>query len=458
MNKDSQREQVKSGASLAAEILKLARSELLVPLRFLDTALFRLKDAEGPTESYAVDGRRIYYNVRHVLVSCREERETVPRDLLHMLMHCLFAHPFRGGEVNVLCYDLACDIAAENVINELELDGLVCKRQYRQDQVIETLMKKVRFLSAEKIYRYLTESSYSEEELLSMAEDFRADDHSLWYLPDAEGAERGTADAERPLKNGAVTGILRGDEKAAALWQEAGRAVRMDMETFSNEWGRKAGTLDQSLDSVLREKYDYRTFLKRFAVLGESLKINEDEFDYCFYTYGLELYGNMPLIEPLEYREEKRIRDLVIAIDTSASVSGKTVQRFLEQTCGIMWEESSFFEKVRIHILQCDTEIREDAVITSKGDFDRYLERMELTGFGGTDFRPVFDYVNGLVEKHRFDSLKGLLYFTDGYGDFPLKKPPYETAFIFLENAPRQNSVPSWAMKVVLDGDEVQVL
>ena len=458
MNKDSQREQVKSGASLAAEILKLARSELLVPLRFLDTALFRLKDAEGPTESYAVDGRRIYYNVRHVLVSCREERETVPRDLLHMLMHCLFAHPFRGGEVNVLCYDLACDIAAENVINELELDGLVCKRQYRQDQVIETLMKKVRFLSAEKIYRYLTESSYSEEELLSMAEDFRADDHSLWYLPDAEGAERGTADAERPLKNGAVTGILRGDEKAAALWQEAGRAVRMDMETFSNEWGRKAGTLDQSLDSVLREKYDYRTFLKRFAVLGESLKINEDEFDYCFYTYGLELYGNMPLIEPLEYREEKRIRDLVIAIDTSASVSGKTVQRFLEQTCGIMWEESSFFEKVRIHILQCDTEIREDAVITSKGDFDRYLERMELTGFGGTDFRPVFDYVNGLVEKRRFDSLKGLLYFTDGYGDFPLKKPPYETAFIFLENAPRQNSVPSWAMKVVLDGDEVLIL
>ena len=458
MNKDSQREQVKSGASLAAEILKLARSELLVPLRFLDTALFRLKDAEGPTESYAVDGRRIYYNVRHVLVSCREERETVPRDLLHMLMHCLFAHPFRGGEVNVLCYDLACDIAAENVINELELDGLVCKRQYRQDQVIETLMKKVRFLSAEKIYRYLTESSYSEEELLSMAEDFRADDHSLWYLPDAEGAERGTADAERPLKNGAVTGILRGDEKAAALWQEAGRAVRMDMETFSNEWGRKAGTLAQSLDLVLREKYDYRTFLKRFAVLGESLKINEDEFDYCFYTYGLELYGNMPLIEPLEYREEKRIRDLVIAIDTSASVSGKTVQRFLEQTCGIMWEESSFFEKVRIHILQCDTEIREDAVITSKGDFDRYLERMELTGFGGTDFRPVFDYVNGLVEKRRFDSLKGLLYFTDGYGDFPLKKPPYETAFIFLENAPRQNSVPSWAMKVVLDGDEVQVL
>ena len=54
--------------------------------------------------------------------------------------------------------------------------------------------------------------------------------------------------------------------------------------------------------------------------------------------------------------------------------------------------------------------------------------------------------------------MKGLLYFTDGYGDFPLKKQPYETAFIFLENAPRRNDVPSWAMKVVLDGDEVLIL
>ena len=32
------------------------------------------------------------------------------------------------------------------------------------------------------------------------------------------------------------------------------------------------------------------------------MKINDDEFDYIFYTYGLKLYEKMPLIEPLEDR------------------------------------------------------------------------------------------------------------------------------------------------------------
>ena len=113
------KKQRNSASSLAEEILKLARSELLVPLRFLDAALFRLKDVEGHTESYTVDGEYLCYSVRHVLLTAREEKERVSRDLLHMLMHCLFAHPFRGGEVNQLCYDLACDIAAENANNEL---------------------------------------------------------------------------------------------------------------------------------------------------------------------------------------------------------------------------------------------------------------------------------------------------------------------------------------------------
>lgn len=444
---------------LAAEILKLARSELLVPLRFLDTALFHLQDVVGETESYAVDGVHLFYDVRHVLQSSWEEKETVPRDLLHMLLHCLFAHPFRGGEVDSLCYDLACDIAVENVINELDLPNLVCKRQHRQDLTLERLKRKLRFLSAEKIYRLLAEGFFGEEELLSLAEDFCADDHRDWYFPlSADGDPSSNGNLAVDGKGGHIPGQLRCDDKAAAFWAEAGCGVRMDMDTFSKEWGSKAGSLAVALDLVLKKKYDYRSFLKRFAVLGESLKTNDEEFDYSFYTYGLQLYENMPLIEPLEYREESKIRDFVIAIDTSASVSGKLVRRFLEQTYQILREEESFFEQICLHIIQCDTEIREDAVIGSREDFESYLEGMELKGFGGTDFRPVFAYVNGLLAAGRFEHLKGLLYFTDGYGDYPMAKPDYETAFVFLERDRPGYDVPPWAMKVVLDGDEVLVL
>ena len=59
----------------------------------------------------------------------------------------------------------------------------------------------------------------------------------------------------------------------------------------------------------------------------------------------MEHYGNIPLIEPLEYKEVNRLEELVIAIDTSGSCSGETVQRFLGETYGILSEKENFFQQ-----------------------------------------------------------------------------------------------------------------
>ena len=92
------------------------------------------------------------------------------------------------------------------------------------------------------------------------------------------------------------------------------------------------------------ERYtDYKKMLERFAVMGEELKINDDEFDYIYYTYGLEHYDNMPLIEPLEYKDERRVRDFAIVIDTSASCMGSTVRSFLRTTYDILKSTESFY-------------------------------------------------------------------------------------------------------------------
>ena len=91
---------------------------------------------------------------------------------------------------------------------------------------------------------------------------------------------------------------------------------------------------------------------------GEVMRLDPDEFDYVYYTYGLKLYQNMPLIEPLEYREVKRIREFVIAIDTSGSTSGELVQKFVQKTYNVLKSTESFFSKINLHILQCDADIR----------------------------------------------------------------------------------------------------
>lgn len=108
-----------------------------------------------------------------------------------------------------------------------------------------------------------------------------------------------------------------------------------------------------------------------------------------------------------------------------------------------------------IHILQCDDRVREDAVITCKEDFDEYIAQMQILGLGQTDFRPVFQYVETLRTKGELRNLQGLIYFTDGEGEFPAKKPDYDTAFILHCDDCCQLPVPSWAIRITLTEDEI---
>ena len=198
--------------------------------------------------------------------------------------------------------------------------------------------------------------------------------------------------------------------------------------TAAKRQGDRGGALTQNLQAVNRETYDYTAFLKKFAVRGEVMRLDLDEFDYVYYTYGLKPYRNTPLIEPLEYRKVKCIREFVIAIDTSGSVAGELVQKFVQKTYNVLKSTESFFSKINLHILQCDADIQEDVKITSQEEFDAHIKTM---------------------------TIKGLIYFTDGYGSFPEKKPDYDAAFVFVEDEYNNLDVPPWAIKLVLQKDEI---
>ncbi len=201
----------------------------------------------------------------------------------------------------------------------------------------------------------------------------------------------------------------------------------------------------------MKERYNYREILQNFMVSGEEIGINDEEFDYVYYTYGLSAYGNMPLVEPLEYKENKKVREFVIAIDTSASCRGETVKEFVRKTYQILKDSESFFQKINVHIIQCDSQIRSDVALTSQEDFDDFMEHGEIKGFGSTDFRPVFTYVDEMMEQGVFENLAGLIYFTDGYGIYPERMPAYEVIFAFLHEDENRMPVPSWAVRVVLE-------
>ena len=200
-----------------------------------------------------------------------------------------------------------------------------------------------------------------------------------------------------------------------------------------------------------RSRRSYKEFLRRFAVLREEVHADYDSFDMGYYAYGLSLYGNMPLIEPLETRETYKIRDFVIVLDTSYSVSGELVEHFLQETFTILTESDSFFVRNKIRIIQCDDSVKTDEEITDEKQIKPLLNKFTLVGGGGTDFRPAFSYVRELLDKGELKNMCGLIYFTDGKGIFPAKCPSYKCAFCVGLVHMRGNEVPPWAMQVELE-------
>ena len=170
--------------------------------------------------------------------------------------------------------------------------------------------------------------------------------------------------------------------------------------------------------------------------------------------YALRTYGNLPLIEPLESRESKKIRDFVIVIDTSESTSGELVKAFLKETFGLLKTGESFFAKCNIAVMQCDDAVRDLTFLHSTDELDRFAACLTLTGGGGTDFRPAFAKIEELRRDGTLRDLQGVLYFTDGKGTYPTRRPPYETAFLFLETGTPPPDTPPWAMRLVLSPEE----
>lgn len=444
---------------LARESLMLARNTLLVHLRFLDMALSMHTLVPIPGEGcIATNGKYIFYDPVFVLKRFRAERGRVPRDYLHTVLHSVFRHMFIGSLVERRLWNLACDIAVENMILELDIHAIFVKDEPLMKREAASLLSSLSGLTAERIYRYLLDTPLSEAQLQALECLFFADCHDVWYLPDKYGAMiaeamQGEPDASASMDGEGLSGA--GTDALEAEWKRIAERLQEDLETFSRQQGDRAGSMMQNLRELNRERYDYTAFLKKFAVPTEVMRVNDDEFDYVFYTYGLEQYKNMPLIEPLEFKDEKRIREFVIAIDTSGSASGELVQAFVQKTYNVLKSAETFSTKINVHIIQCDADIQEDVKITSQEEFDAYIKRMKILGLGGTDFRPVFSYVERLMDEKEFTNLKGLIYFTDGMGTFPEKMPPYPTAFVYIDEGFNDFTVPPWAIRLVLRKDEI---
>ncbi len=89
----------------------------------------------------------------------------------------------------------------------------------------------------------------------------------------------------------------------------------------------------------------------------------------------------------------------MIAIDTSGSCERDGSGVSLERRIPDSQHKENFFEKMKVYLIQCDCCIQEQVMIHSEEEWETYREKMAIQGRGGTDFRPVFEDVEGCRRK-----------------------------------------------------------
>ena len=106
---------------------------------------------------------------------------------------------------------------------------------------------------------------------------------------------------------------------------------------------------------------------------------------------------------------------IVVALDTSGSIFGDAtlIDRWMGELSGILDD----VKPRMLHVVECDAGIQRTTEMTDSSD----LAQLEvLKGGGGTDFRPVFNW----VEEQGIEP-DCLLYLTDSFGMFPDAAPEY---------------------------------
>lgn len=385
---------------------------------------------EGHAARLGTDGFSLCMQESSFLRDFSEDHERCQRDMAHVLLHQSLFHPFYAGQIQDReNWDICCDCLAEWTLEKrLGYERTVSAGERRQRTEVYRFLEKEKLVSAAALYRRLQGSTHEQHQGLGQL--FVCDDHQLWYT-----GEHSTEQWQQQIRRQKrMAGEGSSEEVFGGIQGSGGHTVRKYQEPEASE-------------------YEYQAFLERFMVSGEERILDQENFDPILYHYSRCHYDGPVLLEPLETSEVRRLSELVIAIDTSGSCSGDIVQQFLRETFTILEKKERFFRKMRVHILQCDSMIQDYQLIESENDWEEYRKNVKITGFGNTDFRPVFDWIREKQKSGEIRDLKGLIYFTDGDGIFPREASDYETAFVYLNERLLKGKLPAFIRPVNLHID-----
>lgn len=219
-----------------------------------------------------------------------------------------------------------------------------------------------------------------------------------------EAGEGGSVDQQMQEANCFING-------ATGLWEEneiAREEINNLIRTYKEQgkgWGGIKGFLKEQIVASVTSKIDYLSVLRSFraSVLSDKKSLTRFRPSRRF---GFDYMGS----------KREFTTKLLVAIDTSASIMQKDLQNFF----GIINRFFKYGIEI-IDVINFDCDLQGNPV-----SFSKHQKDFTVTGRGGTDFQPVFDYVG----KH--PEYDGVLIFTDGEASPPKKKPGTRTKFVWV--------------------------
>lgn len=419
----------------AATRLAAARTRLILDKPFLGALVLRLpmQEARGWCKTTATDMRTFYYNPDYIDTLSLSQTEFV---LAHEALHCALAHFVRRGHRVQRKWDLACDFAINPLLFQ---DGLTPP----PEAVILTQFDN---MTAEEIYPCLSDELDQEtldQHLYDNQNDGGHDGDSNGSP--ADGAESqaspGPGGGAQPENHGGggqtqtgagsgQTGAppedeqppqpLTAQERAALahMWQQHVASAAQQAAAA----GKLGAAMARLVETWLQPRLPWRALLAH----------------YCFESARTDYNTLRPsrregdLILPSLKSPHS---DMVIALDTSGSISDSELDEFIAEISAIKGTLP-----VRISLFACDAGLAEGSPWVFE-PWETFARPQHISGGGGTRFDPVFDWID--QQGLRPDVL---VYFTDAIGDFPRQAPNYPVLWLVKG----KQAVP-WGIRIQLN-------
>ena len=382
------------------EKIQKAKARLMLEQPYFGTIASSLRlEENNELLTFLSDGEALRYNSEYIDRLDVAEVEFV---MANGAMHSVLKHQDRSSGRTQWLWQTATDYVVNSMLvkNGMQLpeyanyehkfDGMYAEEVY---QMLRDEMMNDEFGMEEQIEQIMEDDDVHNENITMQQENVAS--------PDAaeEKYDKNRTDKEESSSTPS--------QNSEALSEE----LKEQFEQIFQKLNRQ-GTLPKDLQFVVPEYFSH--------------KVDWREFLYGYIAaYAKSTYSFVPPNMKYLYRGiylpslSSDLLRIVIAIDTSGSVDEMLLSTFLGEVNSIMQSYPNY----EIDLLTADAKIQSHKVFLP-GESLEY----EVSGGGGTDFRPVFEYID---QQINYPTL--LLYFTDGMGTFPETEASYDVMWVMPE-------------------------